>query len=197
MTDDADATHSKERRAAVVAGIEALERAPNVLGIDARLLAQKSEDHRGNRLVKLEHDVADESVADDDVEWTAVARASREITAFEIAVEIEDRLLEERMRLLYDRVAFCRLLANRQESNRRIRPTENALRVNRAKPGELQQLARGAIHVGARIKNNDGVPRRWKDRRDGRSCKAGLQLKQHGRCRHLCAGVAGGNKRVG
>jgi len=141
MTNNADASHSKERRAAVFAGIEPLERGPYVFGVDARVLTQKAHDHGSHGLVELEHDVTHESVADDDIERAAVARTRRKIAAFEIAVEVEARLLEKSIRLLDHRVSLLRLFANGQESNGGIRTTINALRVNRAKPRELQQLS--------------------------------------------------------
>jgi len=54
-----------------------LKRRSHVRGVDARMLTQQSNDHRRHGLVKLEHDIADEAVADDDVEGAALARTGR------------------------------------------------------------------------------------------------------------------------
>ena len=113
------------------------------------MLAQHAHHQRGNSLVEFEYDIADEAIADDDVELTAIAGARGKITPFDVAVKVESRFLEEHVRLLHHRVALFRLLADREETNGRIGAAEDALSVNCANPRELEQLFARAIDVRA------------------------------------------------
>ena len=96
VADDADAAHAEQRRAAVLGVIEML-RAP----LRACLCRSPARRARGSTiigidgLVELEHDVADEAVADDDVDRAAIARAGGKIASLDVAVEVEACALKQ------------------------------------------------------------------------------------------------------
>src|SRR6185503_10039739 len=83
VTDDADSAAAEQWCATVVSGVENIERHPYVFSVDARVVAQHADDHRSDRLVKLEYDVTDEAVANDDIERAAVAGADRKVSTFD------------------------------------------------------------------------------------------------------------------
>src|ERR1051325_9470523 len=120
MADDADTATAEERRAAISGRIESLERRLDVLGIETGMLAQDAHHQRSDCLVELEHDVADEAIAHDDVKGTAITGARRQIPTLEISVEVESGFLEECMRFLDHGISLLCLLPDRQQSNRRI-----------------------------------------------------------------------------
>ena len=99
VRDDADAVDAEQRRAAVLGVVELLERVHHRFLIDARL-GEQADDERRDRLVELEHDVADEPVADDDVDRAAVALPGRQVAPLDVADEVEPGRLEELVRFL-------------------------------------------------------------------------------------------------
>src|SRR6266542_4258592 len=166
MTDDAHATHSEQRCAPVVGRIERRES-----GVEHRLIEgwnrrEQGNDHRHHRLVELEYDVADEAVADDDVNRPAIADSGGQVPAFNVPVKVESCRLEQRMRGFRRRVAFLLLFADAEQPDDRSVPAEDELGIDRAEPGELNQLYGGAIDVGSRVDDDDWLARRWKHSRD-------------------------------
>jgi hypothetical protein len=149
VTNDADAATAKQRRATVGGGIKSLERDFDVLGIEVGVLAEHANHQRRYGLVKLEHDVTHEAIADYHVKCPAVAGTGRQITTLEITVEIETCFLKQRVCFLDNCVSLLGFLSDRQQANRRVLAPENALRVNRAKPRELQELLARTIDIGA------------------------------------------------
>src|SRR6185437_15781088 len=137
--------------------VEAFERNLHLLGVDFRVLAEDAHHQWSDCLVKLEDDVTDKTVANDHIEGTTIAGASGKITAFDVAVEVESSLLKEHVRLLHHRVALLRLLADREEPDRRIGAAEDALSVNCANPRELEQLPAGAVDVGTGVDDDDRI----------------------------------------
>ncbi len=87
--------HAEQRRAAMLGVVELLERASQSCRFDAGGLLEEADDHRRDGLVELEHDVADEAVADDDVECAASRLASRQVAPLDVADEVESSGGEE------------------------------------------------------------------------------------------------------
>src|SRR5881396_547203 len=100
MRDHADAFHTEQRRAAVLRIIQMTESRGELLLVDAGFL-QGADDEWGDRLVELQHHVSDKAVADDHIEWSAVASSSRQVTPFDVADEVEASGRQELMRFLH------------------------------------------------------------------------------------------------
>src|SRR5438270_1412794 len=161
------------------------------------MLTEDTHHQWSDGFIEFEDDVADEAIADDDVERPTVAGAGGKISTLNVAVKIEPGFLEEHMRLLHDGVSLLRLLSDRKESDRRVGATEDALSVNCAKPGKLEQLLAGAVDVGTRINDDHRICGGRENRGDCRTCETRLQLEQHRRRCHLCPGIPRRNERVG
>src|SRR6185437_1658275 len=103
-------------------------------------LGHHRHDHARHRLVELEHDVADEAVADDDIDRAAAAAAGENVAAFDVAGEVEVRRLEQLVRILDGGIALFRLFADAQQSHRGIGAIEDVFGVHGAYPCELHQF---------------------------------------------------------
>src|SRR3954469_15485673 len=152
MRDDAHSAHTEQRRTADLGVVERLECAPELVVAHADGLEHPA-DHRRDGLVELEDDVADEAVADHDIEGPAVAGAGGDIASFDVAEEVESRLLQETMRLLGNGVSLFGLLSNREQSDGRVRALEDVLGVHDAESRELYELRGVAIDVGAGVEH--------------------------------------------
>src|SRR5215208_3451998 len=71
MTDDAHAAHAQQWRAAVLGVVEVLERPGELLRVEVGTLGEHADERGRDALVELEEHVADEAVADDDVDRAA------------------------------------------------------------------------------------------------------------------------------
>src|SRR6185436_1413956 len=116
---------------------------------------EQADDERRDRLIELEHDVADEAIADDDVDRSAITSAGREIATFDIADEVDPGRLQELVRLLDDGVALLRFFADAEQADGGIVASEDVFGVDDAEPGELRELVGGAIDVRARVEHDD------------------------------------------
>ena len=168
-----------------------------LLGVDARL--REGADHqRRDRLVELEHDVADEAVADDDVHRLVLGAASGEVAALDVADEVEPRGLEELVRLLRDRVALLGLLADAQQTDggiargraRTRRRWRRAARTVTSSSAEQSTLAPESSTATGFLAEGKSVTMA------GRS-SAGVQAQEHRGRDHLRARAAGGDEGVG
>ena len=115
MADDAHALDAEQRRAAVLGVVELLECRHDLALLHASLDQQPHHERR-DRLVELEHDVADEAVTDDDVEVAGVAAAGGQVPALDVADEVEAGRLQHRVGFLGDRVALLGFLADAQQA---------------------------------------------------------------------------------
>src|SRR5205814_379238 len=114
----------EERRAAVLGVIHPFfqtdecalrqQAAELVLPGARHLLAQRRRNEFAEGLGGFENDVADETVADDDIRVAVV-----DIASFGVADEIESRLLEDAIRLLRQLVALPFLFADREQADAR------------------------------------------------------------------------------
>ena len=172
-----------------------LESRFELLGVDPRT-AQRVHHEWGHSLVELEDHVSDEAVADDDVHLLVLGAAGGEIASLDVADEVEPRTLEQRMRLLRDRVPLLGLFTDAQQSHRRIDPAEDALRIGGAKAGELDELLGRTVHIGAGVQHGHRAARRGEEGEDRGSLETRVQAKQYHRGGHLCARAAGGDEAV-
>ncbi len=129
---------------------------------------QHPDHHRRDRLVELEHDVANEAVADDDVDRSAIAAAGREVAALDVALEVHACGPQQLVGFLDDRVPLLRFLADAEEADDRVVATQHVLGVHGAESRELHELLRGAVDVRAGVEHDDGLPRGREQRGDRR-----------------------------
>src|SRR5215471_13718029 len=122
VADDASAAHAEQRSAAILGVIQALlERRESTLGKriadltgDGGLqrIAEEFLEHVHQALADLECDVADEAVANDDVDLARV-----HVAAFDVADEIEPQALEQRPGRARHVVALVIFLADRENAD--------------------------------------------------------------------------------
>src|SRR5581483_2941521 len=141
--------------------------------------------------------IADEPIADHDIDGGAGAAAGEDVPSLDIPDEVDLDLLEQPVRLLDGGVPLLGFLANAEESDRRIGAAEDVLGVDGAEPSELHQLLGGAVDVGPGVEDDDGVPGGWEDGGNGGPGEAVVELEEDDRGGHLGAGVAGRDEGVG
>src|SRR5437870_13896946 len=95
-----------------------------MFSIDSRMFAEDTNDQRRDGFVKLEHDIPDETIADDYIEWTALARTGGQIATFESAMKVEPCLPNTAARLLSDGVSLLRRLSNGAQASRGVGTAE-------------------------------------------------------------------------
>ena len=195
MRDDAHALDAEQWCAAVIGVVEAAEDLRDHVLLDAAR-REHAEDELRHRLVELEQHVADEAIADDDVERAARASRGQDVTPFDVADEVEPRTREQLVRFLHGRVPLLGFLAVAQQSDRGLGAAEDVLGVDGAEPRELHELLGGAIDVRARVDEHDRLLERGDHRRDRGAREPVMQLEQEDGGRHLCAGVASGDEGV-
>src|SRR5690349_1485474 len=139
MRDDAHTTHTEQGCASMLGIVEILQCGRQAMRLDTGPL-ENTEHHRRDCLVELEHDVADETVADDNVDCPAIALSSGQVTALDVTNEVESSATKQLVRLLHDCIPLLRLFPNAQQANCWVVATENVLGVNGTKASELHQL---------------------------------------------------------
>ena len=117
MADDASSADAEERRAAVFGVIHPLfqtieralreERARFARDALRQLVAQRSRHEFAERFRRFQYDIADESIADDDIGVAVV-----DVAAFGVADEVESRLFQNAERLLRQLVSFSFFFAD-------------------------------------------------------------------------------------
>ena len=112
------------------------------------LLANEAAHHLHHSLGRLEHDVADEAVAHHHVGLPLVDSAT-----LDVADEIDFACAQQLCRLLHHLVAFDVLLADVEQADARPVLVLNRGDQRRPHDGELQQVLRPAVDVGAEIED--------------------------------------------
>jgi hypothetical protein len=107
------------------------------------------------------------------------------------------RLLQQLMRLAHDGGAFLLLLADVQQPHHRGRDPHDVAHVDRAEVGEADQLAGGAVEVGAGVEHDHGCAAGGEQGGDGGALDAVVQAQEDGGGREGGAGVAGREEGVG
>ena len=104
----------------------------------------------------LQRDVAGEAVADDHVGVAGV-----DVAPFDVADEVDRRVLEQLVRLARQIVALALFLADREQADaRRLEPERDA-RVGRAHHRELHEMRRTAADGGAGVEQHRGRSCAW------------------------------------
>src|SRR5262249_2995367 len=141
----------------------------------------------------FERDVADEAVADDHV-----ATAVVEIAAFDVADEVDRQLLEQREHFFRQLVALALFFADGEQADAGLRLLEDATVIDVAHDGELGEIGRFAVDVGADVDDDGGgTVRSRKDAGERRTIDTGERTEDDLGGGHACAGVAGGNEAGG
>ena len=156
---------AEQRRAAVLGVVDALAEAPerparqqvaDLARERARqLFAQQLLDHLDQAFAQLQHDVAGEAVADDDV-----GAAREDVAGLDVADEVERRRLQQPVAPRGSGRCPC-LPLRRSTAGRPAAPRRRAARGRRPRPS--RRIAAGA----------SACTRRWRRRRAAPPCRAG------------------------
>src|SRR5687768_3056465 len=111
------------------------------------VLPEKARHHRRDRFVELEDDIADEAVADDDIERPAITFALGQVAPLDIALKAEARGKEQLMRFLHHRVSLLRLFPYAKQADGGIGASENTFGIRGAKPRERHQFGGTAVDI--------------------------------------------------
>src|SRR5207302_1731532 len=122
----------------------------NVADLSLNGLAQFLSEHGGKRFdqafAQLERDVAGEAIADNDVDFTF-----ENVPAFHVTDKVQRRQLEGLERLFGQLVSLCVLFADGQQTNARPANAEDGAGINITHDGELLEVVRLAVDVGANV----------------------------------------------
>src|SRR5580698_7907073 len=184
VADDGDAADAEQRRAAVFGGIGALaETVESVFGehvADLRFEAALDGffQHGANVLdqsfADLQRDVADEAVADDHVHI-----AAEYVAAFDVANEVERKLLQARRGFAGQLVAFHFFFADGKQSHARPLGSPDRAVINLAHHCELLDLLGLGINVRADVEDDsDFFLHVWEGGRERRTIH-GSERAQH------------------
>ena len=132
-----------DRRAHQQAGDLAPQRA-------VELGPQHVEDVAREALEELDHHVADDRVAHDDV-----GHEPRQVLALDVADEVEVRLVEQLRRARDAGVALALLLADREQGHPRPHHAQHVLAEDGAHPRVLRQVLRGGVGVRADVQEHE------------------------------------------
>ena len=146
---------------------------------------------------RLEHDVADETVAHDDVD-----RALEDVIAFDIAEKVQFATFgvgaQQHAGGFHRLIALDVFGADVEQADGRARDALDRRTQHRAHDGELVQVVRLAVDVGAEVEDIGRAALLVRhDRADRRAVDAGHGLEHVARDGHQGAGIAGRDAGVG
>ncbi len=156
----------------------------------------QQESHRlGHALGNLQRDVAHESIA-----YQHVGLAVEQVAAFDVAHEIQRQFLDQLEGFLGQLVALGFFFADGEHAHARMLGGRKAVGKNRAEihvahDGELLQILRLGIDVGAHV-DQDGrrALRGRENRRQRRTIHSGQRAQHHLGGGHARAGIAGADE---
>ena len=205
MADDADTFDAQERGAAILGIIEALlERIEGLAGEDiphlggdgaGKRLLEHSDDGVHHALADFQGHVADEAVADDDVDV-----AAEEVAALDVAHEVEGqgRLPQAPVGLPHHFVPLGGFFPDGEQPHPRALHPEHHPVVDLAHDGKLLQVLWAAVNVGAHVEQHRrGPPLGGKDGGQGGPVHARQRPQLHLDCGHGRPGVAGADNALG
>lgn len=207
VTDDAGAADAEEGGAAVFGVVEAsFEVAEGLageegadLGGDGGLegLAEGVGDEAGEAFGGFEGNVADEAVADDDV-----SAAVEKVAAFNVAEEVAEMAAvegaEEGEGFAGKGVALAVFFADGEEAGAGVGDAEDALGVDLAHEGELDEVLGVGVDVGTDVEQGaGGAGGGGKDGGEGGAVDAGEGAEDHFGGGHGGTGVTGGDEAAG
>ena len=156
------------------------------------LVAPQVEDVAGQALEELDHDVAEDRVADHHV-----GQVAGQVLALDVALEAQPGCVEQLGRALDPGVALALLLADRQQCHARPGDAQDALGEDRAHLGVLDEVLRGRIRVGADVEQDHRAGRGDHLHRQRGAVDAGQPPEAQDGRGHARPGMAGGHDRVG
>ena len=203
MADDRDRAQPEQDRAAGRVGVEFLAQPAErrfqqqPAGRGHRVLAGDVGDRPGQFLRRalhhLQRDVAGEAVGDDDVDLRR-----RQVAALDVAGEVDPRRLgEDPVRLDDLRPSLARLLADREQADRRLVHVLHRGGEGGAEEGELDQVLGADLDVGADVEEEHRFPRRRDRHRERRPLHAFEALQAEGGGGHRRPGRAEADHRRG
>src|SRR6266571_1602719 len=203
VPDHANAADAQKRRAAVLRVInrllQALERTLGKHGTDLRNQrtlqrpAQQPENLQRQAFTNLQRDISYKSVANNDVHV-----AGKKIAAFDVPHEMYRAFFQPRVHLARQLVAFDLFFAYREQSDARPLASERRAVINLPHDGELHQVFRPRIHVGAHVQKHGDAAFGVRKRRRQRHAIHRLQRpKQKLRDGHHRTGIACADQPVG
>ena len=158
-------------------------------------LAHRVGDQPRRTLMTLECDIAAESVGDDHID-----NAARDVVTFDEAVIVETGILDIAQPLRYgahDLVALQFFLANVQQTDRRMHPTQYGTAERGSHQGELDQIVFVADDVGAEVEH-DALPALGRhEAGDCRTVDTRLGPQGEQRHGHQGTGIATGDHTIG
>jgi hypothetical protein len=155
-------------------------------------LAHEASQHLDQAFGCLERHVAHEAVAHHDV-----GCALEDVVALDIAVEVQRTRAQQFARLLDHVVALDDLFADVQQADCRAFLLVDRRHQRRSQDGELQQVVRAAVDVGAEIEHGRHAALLVRNHaRDGWTVDAIERLEDETCNRHQGAGVAGTDTHV-
>ncbi len=146
----------------------------------------------GEALARFQNDVADKTVADDDVHVIL-----EQIVALDVADEIQIQFFAELEGFEREFVALGILRADAQDADARIFLPQNFARINAAHHGELREVQRLAFDVRAGVEQDKFAALARNDGGDAAAIHAGNAPDLERGRRENAAGVAEGNQGVG
>ncbi len=171
MGDNAHPVHAQQRRAAVSFGVHLLlhaaqrtfqqQRAHHPDRILAKLTFQQMPDSLCHTLTGLEDDVANKTVAHNNI-----CPAFKQVPALDIALEVKLRLAQQSKGFLGNFVALRSFTANAHQPDNRPLTLEHLPAIDCAHRGKLCKQRSTAVYVRACIDQHKGFAARWHDRRD-------------------------------
>src|SRR5690606_36589116 len=154
--------------------------------VACELGAHHGGDHTGHAFDGLEHHVAHEAVAYDDVDG-----ALADVVAFDVAVEVQPAVAQQFGRLLHDLVALDDFFADIEQANGGLAALVECRNERGAHDGELQKVVGRAVDVGAQVEHRGGTALDVGDRGgNGRTVDAVEGFEHVARHGHERAGVA-------
>ena len=188
MGDDARSVDAEERHAAVFVGVgflfDAAERVPSeprashTNGALFQFAFEPPENGVGDGLYRLQHDVPDETVADNDLDGIF-----EKVVSLDISAEVESACAKEFKCFPSELVALFVFGADGDESDRGVGVAEDVTGVGGAHDCVLYQLPRGGVGVGSGVDEDEVVGFGGDDGADGGALDAweGAQLDVRGR----------------
>src|SRR5438876_6555420 len=159
VPDHANAADAQKRRAAVLRVInrllQALERTLGEHGTHLRNQrtfqrpSKQPENLQRQAFTNLQRDISHKSVANNDVHV-----AGKKIAAFDVPHEMYRAFFQPRVHLARQLVAFDLFFAYREQSDARPLASERRAVINLPHDGELHQVFRPRIHVGAHVQKH-------------------------------------------
>src|ERR1700676_2560694 len=203
MADDANATDTQKRSAAVLRVInglaQSLQSAARKKKSDLRCeraldrLFQQPENLHGKAFADFQGDIADEAVADNYVHVSG-----EKISTFDVADKMDRALFQTRVNLAREFVALHFFLTDRQEADARPAVAKGRAVIDFAHHSKLHQVLRLGIHMCGDVEKHRNAAFGIRERGSKRDTIHRFQCAKQKSCnRHYGAGVTSADQPIG